>query len=157
MNRDALLWLLVAALAIAGLGTGIFIMSRGIRNNNPGNIRHGTSRWQGMSLAQPDPEYITFDSPLYGIRAMAKLLTNYQTRYGLDTIRKIITRWAPPIENVTAKYIENVSDWMNVGADQSIDVADYMVPLVQSIIKQENGKQPYSDEQINQGIALASG
>lgn len=156
MNRDILLWLVVAGLVIAGLGTGIFLMTRGIRNNNPGNIRHGTSRWQGMSAAQPDKEYVTFDSPLYGIRAMAKLLTNYASRYGLDTIRGIITRWAPPIENITASYIDNVSTRVGVLPDQKIDVTARMVPLVKAIIQHENGQQPYTDEQIDQGIALAS-
>lgn len=155
MKRDALLWLLVAGLVIAGLGTGVFLMSRGIANNNPGNIRHGTSRWQGMSAAQPDSEYVTFDSPVYGIRAMAKLLTNYQQRYGLDTIRELITRWAPPVENPTASYIANVSRMVGVGPDQKIDVGERMAPLIKAIITQENGEQPYTDEQINQGIALA--
>ncbi len=155
MNRDAILWLIVAGLVVAGLGTGIFLMTRGIRNNNPGNIRHGTSRWQGMSAAQPDTEYVTFDSPLYGIRAMAKLLTNYESRYGLDTIRGIITRWAPPIENITASYIDNVSRIVGVLPDQKIDVGERMAPLIKAIIQHENGQQPYTDEQINQGIALA--
>jgi len=130
-------------------------MTRGIRNNNPGNIRQGTSRWQGMSATQPDSEYVTFDSPIYGIRAMAKLLTNYQTRYGLKTIREIITRWAPPVENITESYIANVSRIVGASPDQEIDVAGSMVPLVKAIITHENGQQPYTDEQINQGIALA--
>lgn len=154
MNRDALLWLVVAGLVIAGLGTGVFLMTRGIRNNNPGNIRHGTSRWLGMSSAQPDIDYVTFDSPLYGIRAMAKLLTNYQERYGLDTIREIITRWAPPSENITSSYIDNVSKLVGALPDQKIDVTARLVPLVKAIIQHENGKQPYTDLQIDQGIAL---
>lgn len=129
-------------------------MTRGIRNNNPGNIRHGTSRWLGMSSAQPDTDYVTFDSPLYGIRAMAKLLTNYQERYGLDTIREIISRWAPPSENITSSYIDNVSKLVGALPDQKIDVTARLVPLVKAIIQHENGQQPYTDLQIDQGIAL---
>lgn len=156
MNREFFLWLVVGALFFIGLGGGLYLMTRGIRNNNPGNIRHGTSRWQGMSAAQPDSEYVTFDSPLYGIRAMAKLLTNYQDRYGLDTIRQLITRWAPPSENITESYINNVSRIVGALPDQKIDVGDSMVPLVEAIITHENGQQPYTAEQIAQGIALAS-
>lgn len=130
-------------------------MARGIRNNNPGNIRHGPSQWQGMSSEQSDDEYIQFDDPVYGIRAMARLLQNYQTRYSLNTIREIITRWAPPIENITKSYIANVSRIVGASPDQEINVHDAMLPLVKAIITHENGQQPYTDEQIQRGIALA--
>lgn len=155
MNRDLLLWIAIGALLIAATGTGIYLMARGIRNNNPGNIRHGASQWQGMSATQSDAEYIQFDNPVYGIRAMARLLQNYESRYELDTIRGIITRWAPPIENITSAYIANVSKIVGVMPDQKINVRDRMVPLVKAIIKHENGEQPYSSEQINKGISLA--
>lgn len=155
VNKDWLLFLAIAALAIVATGTGIYIMSRGIRNNNPGNIRHGSSQWQGMSAEQTDAEYIQFDDPVYGIRALAKLLKNYQSRYGLKTIREIITRWAPPSENITSAYVANVARIVGVSADQQIIVTDKIVPLVVAIITHENGQQPYSDEQISQGISLA--
>ena len=130
-------------------------MARGIRNNNPGNIRVGGSQWQGMSAVQTDSEYVQFDDPVFGIRALAKLLTNYQSRYGLNTVRGIITRWAPPTENITAAYIDNVSRMTGLGPDERFNVGDYMVPMVKAIITHENGEQPYTDEQIDRGIALA--
>ena len=93
MRRDDwLLWIAIAALLVAATGTGLYVMARGIRNNNPGNIRHGSSKWQGMSATQTDSEYIQFDDPVYGIRAIVKLLRNYQSRHGLNTIEEIITR-----------------------------------------------------------------
>lgn len=156
MNREILLWLLVGGLIIAGLGTGVYLMTRGIRNNNPGNIRHGGSQWQGMSLQQTDAEYVQFDDPIYGIRAMAKLLTNYQKNYGLNTIREIITRWAPPNENITSAYVNAVSQKLGASPDQEIDVIGSLPRLVPAIIHHENGEQPYTAEQINRGIALAS-
>lgn len=130
-------------------------MARGIRNNNPGNIRHGGSQWQGMSAQQTDTDYVQFDDPVYGIRALAKLLSNYQTRYGLNTVRAIITRWAPPVENITPAYIANVSRLTGLGPDERFNISDYMTPMVKAIITHENGEQPYSDEQISQGIGLA--
>ena len=156
MNKDKLLWLLVAALLIIGTGTGIYIMARGIRNNNPGNIRHGASKWQGMSAEQTDKEYIQFDDPIYGIRAMAKLLQNYESRYGLNTIRGLISRWAPPNENITSAYIASVSQKLDVSPDQKINVREVMAPLVTAIIIHENGMQPYSEALITEGIARAS-
>lgn len=155
MNRDILLFIAIAALAIAATGTGMYLMSRGIRNNNPGNIRHGPSQWQGMSATQTDDEYIQFDDPVYGIRAMARLLQNYESRYELDTIRGIISRWAPPSENITSSYIDNVSRIVGALPDQKINVRDRMEPLVKAIILHENGRQPYSDETIQKGISLA--
>lgn len=155
MNKDWIIWIAIVALAIAATGTGIFLMTRGIRNNNPGNIRHGGSQWQGMSAIQSDSEYVQFDDPVYGIRALAKLLKNYQSRYGLNTINQIINRWAPPSENLTGSYVDNVSRIVGIGKNQAINVNDYIVPLVKAIITHENGEQPYSAEQISTGIRMS--
>lgn len=67
---------------------------RGIRNNNPGNIRWG-SDWKGLKKdgKQQDPSFCIFKTPEYGIRALAKLLRNYKQLYGLNTPRKIISRY----------------------------------------------------------------
>lgn len=155
MNRDWIIWIALAALLIAATGTGLYIMARGIRNNNPGNIRHGGSRWQGMSATQSDTEYVQFDDPVYGIRALAKLLKNYQSRHGLNTINEIINRWAPPSENITGAYVANVARIVGVDRDQQITVTDYLPGLVTAIITHENGSQPYTSDQISQGISLA--
>lgn len=130
-------------------------MARGIRNNNPGNIRHGASKWQGMSGEQTDSEYIQFDDPVFGIRALAKLLKNYQARYGLNTVRQIINRWAPPSENETGAYVDHVARVVGVHPDKAINVTDKIVPMVTAIIKHENGVQPYTPDQISQGISLS--
>lgn len=83
---------------------------RGIRNNNPGNIRWGAD-WQGLKKdgKLQDPSFCVFKSPVWGIRALAKLLKNYQRLYGLNTPRKIINRYAPPNENQTQAYIQSVA------------------------------------------------
>src|SRR5574337_876096 len=82
--------------------------SRGIRNNNPGNIRKSSEPWRGLAAAkdQKDPAFFTFETPEWGIRAMAVILRTYQTKYGLRTIRAIIGRWAPSAENDTDAYVD---------------------------------------------------
>lgn len=130
------------------------ILARGIRNNNPGNIRHGDT-WQGLSPDQPDKDFCTFLSPEYGIRAMAKILLNYRKRHGLSTVHGIISRWAPSSENNTASYIKAVSAACHVAPTEIIDVAEYLPDLVPAIIRHENGVQPYDTATIHQGIALA--
>lgn len=119
---------------------------RGIRNNNPGNIRWGDD-WQGlMPLAsRTDKSFCQFIKPEYGIRAMIIILRNYQSKYGLKTITGIIQRWAPSSENDTQAYINSVAQATGTDADKPIDLTDSrkLIPLLQAIIKHENGSQPY--------------
>ncbi len=130
---------------------------RGIRNNNPGNIRHG-DKWEGLSDIQSDSSFCVFQSPVYGIRAMAKILLNYQEKYQIDTIEKIISRWAPPNENDTLAYVHSVASALNVSAKQKVDLHGngvLLANLIKAIIKHENGRQPYDDDMIFEGIRLA--
>ena len=86
---------------------------RGIRNNNPLNIRHSPSRWQGMAVEQTDPSFVQFRNMAYGYRAACKLLQSYWQRFRKEgkpfTVRTIISRWAPPEDNNdTESYIRSV-------------------------------------------------
>ena len=128
---------------------------RGIRNNNPGNIRHGDN-WDGLAKVQPDPAFCLFTTPEYGIRAMARVLTNYQRRHGIKTVRGIITRWAPPKENDTDAYVDHVAQVVGVDPDEPLVVIEVLPRLIPVIIKHENGQMPYSDDQIATGIRMAT-
>lgn len=128
---------------------------RGIRNNNPGNIRHG-DKWAGLSATQPDAAFCSFISPEYGIRALARVLLNYERKHGLNTVRGIITRWAPPNENDTTAYVNAVARKLGVAPDTRIDVATVLPALVPAIIAHENGQQPYDAAVIVRGIEMAT-
>lgn len=128
---------------------------RGIRNNNPGNIEYNGTDWQGLASPASDGRYCIFVDEKWGIRAMARVLTTYNKKYGLNTVRGIIERWAPSFENDTSAYIAHVANWLGVTEDQPYDVIKYLVPLVEVIIQHENGVQPYSISQIKEGVALA--
>lgn len=134
---------------------------RGIRNNSPGNIDRTNPRtpWQGAVLAEDltDPRFEQFTHPKWGIRAICRVLVTYQDRHGLNSVREIIDRWAPPVENNTEAYIQAVSRKLGVGADDAISVHDYatMRELVLAIIRHENGVQPYSGAVIDEGLRLA--
>lgn len=127
---------------------------RGIRNFNPGNIRRNATAWQGMAPEQTDPSFVQFISAEYGIRAIAKIMRSYKA-LGLNTVREVIRRWAPPTENNTDAYIASVCAECSVEADDTVDLDAVMDLLIKAIIWHENGVQPYTDEQINTGIALA--
>ena len=120
--------------------------SRGIRNNNPGNIRWGDD-WKGLvpEGQRTDKSFCQFKAPEFGIRAMIIILRNYQSKYGLKTITGIVKRWAPPNENDTQAYIRSVAQATGTDADKPIDLTDSrkLFPLLQAIIKHENGTQPY--------------
>ena len=130
--------------------------TRGIRNHNPGNIRHSSDKWLG-EVQGSDKAFKTFSTPVYGIRALAKLLLNYERKYSLNTISGLISRWAPTNENDTTAYVRGVATACGVDPYQPIDVPAYLTCLVPAIIKHENGSQPYSMETIEQGINLALG
>ena len=132
-------------------------LPRGLRNNNPGNIRHG-SNWQGLNpnSRNIDPAFCVFTSSVYGIRALAKVLINYKKIHGLSTVRQIISRYAPPNENQTTAYIQSVAKQLGVVPDTVIDVEErgVLTVFIKAIIRMENGIQPYSDPTIQQGIDL---
>lgn len=147
-------WFALGGLLLLGGGTAVYTMTRGLRNNNPGNIRKSGTAWQGLAPAQTDDSFFQFVSPEYGIRALGKVLNTYMNAYGLITVNGIINRWAPPNENNTDAYVQAVADSMEVDPNQAL--TDMDVPaLTKAIIKHENGMQPYSDSQINAGLSLA--
>lgn len=144
---------------------------RGIRNFNPGNIRHAKGvRWQGMAVAQGDTEFVQFTAPRWGIRAVARVLITYQDKRlakdgsRIDTVREFIERWAPPSENNTNAYTATVARALGLHPDyDSVDVYDFdvMRTLVTAIVRHENGPGPlpggqwYGDSIIADGLALA--
>lgn len=117
--------------------------TRGYRNNNPGNLRHG-SKWQGLATTQTDAAFCQFKTMYYGVRALNKLILNY-TRNDYNTISKIISRYAPNSENNTKNYIATVSSMVNIPADRVLcepgEMADIKLlsMVVAAIIAVENG------------------
>lgn len=119
-------------------------LPRGIRNNNPGNIRISSTRWQGQAAFQIDPAFVVFDDAVMGVRALMRLLMTYHVKYGLDTVESIINRYAPPVENATDHYIRAVAGHLGVNRRDRIDlrVRARMIGLAQAIIVHENGHPP---------------
>lgn len=135
-------------------------LPRGIRNNNPGNIRWG-SNWQGLveQTKRTDPDFCQFKEPLYGLRAMVKVILTYQTKYGLNTVESIIHRYAPPNENNTQQYINRVCDALGVLPKQKLELTtNVLEELLKAIIAVENGYSYYNYYSIlllERAIAIA--
>lgn len=82
--------------------------TRGIKNNNPANIRRGCN-WKGLTEKQTDREFCQFVTMTWGVRALLVTLRTYVVKHKLHTIPQIIERWAPPQDgNATDRYIEFV-------------------------------------------------
>lgn len=120
-------------------------LPRGIRNNNPLNIVKGNS-WKGERAKQSDSRFEEFESMAMGLRAGFVLLRNYiegtKARPAkFNTVRKIVTRWAPPSENYTQRYIDNVCKWSGLLPDEVVRFRERkkMVAIVQAMVKMECG------------------
>ena len=143
-------------------------VTRGVRNNNPGNIDYNPrNRWLGQLAPDPAVEkrFARFDSAENGIRALAKLVLAYRGKdgmpgvggAGIDTVREVINRWAPGVENDTEAYIKAVAAGVGVEPNQPVDLRNYrtLIAITTGIIKHENGGVPYSAEVIAQGVHRA--
>ena len=117
--------------------------TRGIRNCNPGNLRKSKDNWRGLRKEQTDKEFFQFVTPEYGYRAMIITIRNYNRRYGLNTVSKIINRYAPPVENHTDNYINYVAKQMGVDPNEVIDTEhkETMIEMVCAMSFVENGKK----------------
>ena len=94
---------------------------RGLRNNNPLNIRRSGDKWQGLKALQEDREFFQFTEMKYGWRAAFRLLCHtYYGQYKLRTIKDIIYRWAPLKENNTPAYVRRVTDYIGIGPDREL-------------------------------------
>ena len=97
---------------------------RGLRNNNPLNIRRSTDRWDGMAETQTDKDFVQFQSMAYGYRAAWRILNTYykklKERKKHFTVENIIHRWAPPTENDTKAYIRTVLTLTSIGGKETL-------------------------------------
>ncbi len=114
--------------------------SRGLRNNNPLNIRKNTEQFQG-EINGKDKSFKTFSSLPYGYRAGFVILGTYLSQ-GLNTVEKIIAHWAPTTENDTESYIAHVERWSGVSRNKELtarDGSEYML-IVAAMSFVENGQ-----------------
>lgn len=117
-------------------------LPRGLRNNNPGNIRRNNDVFQGEVNPSRDKEFKQFKTMPYGYRAVFKILSNYYRIYRLTTIRKMIGRWAPENENNTSAYVSLVSKYAGIGPDDLISFdREQMIRIVAGMSKVENGRE----------------
>ena len=120
----------------------LFGAPRGLRNNNPGNLKFAG---QPGAIGKDAQGFAIFRTPADGLAAMRRQLGLYRAR-GLDTISSIVSAWAPASAgNDTAAYIAAVSQAMHVGAQKRLNLSDPAVVsrLMRAMIYHENGQDPF--------------
>lgn len=132
-------------------------MTRGMRNNNPLNIRHSASRWQGARVEQTDGSFVQFVSMAYGYRAAWKVLESYWKHFKRErlpfTVGNIIHRWAPPSENHTDAYVRTVLKLTSLGGNEHLPrpfvgiAIDKLVRLLAAMTTMECGI-PYREVDV---------
>ena len=132
---------------------------RGLRNNNPLNIRkNNKTNWIGQCNKQEDRAFVQFRSMSYGYRAAFKVLQNYRVLYDCMTLRQFIQRWAPPTENNTDAYVKSVASTADVRPDALLPsprkAKALWVKIVAGMHLVENGMMPVAS-QIEEGWDLA--
>ncbi|MBQ0327189.1 structural protein [Providencia rettgeri] len=135
--------------------------TRGIRNNNPGNIDYNkANNWKGQlpHNSSIESRFCRFQSAEYGIRALIRLLQNYQRnpKINLKTISGLINRWAPNNENNTGAYINGVAKELGVSPTDIVSLDDKAtaIKLAKAIIRHENGSQPYDEATFEKAWGL---
>lgn len=124
-------------------------LTRGIRNNNPCNIRRSKTVWQGEVQGlkgNTDTAYCQFVSMVMGLRAAFRLLRTYRDQYRIWCIEDIIFRWAPPQDhNDTEAYIAFLEKETGFKRRNILTFSDYK-PVVKAMCKIESNYTPKDDE-----------
>lgn len=151
-----MVWL-IAGLVALGVVMNKAGQPEGIRNNNPLNVRATNTQWNGQVGVDVN-NYVKFSTAADGIRAAAIIIRHYQQWYGLNTIRGIVERWAPPSENPTESYISYVSDKMGILPDEHLDLGNdsTLANLLAAMIGFENGKDPYAFSYVEAAVHQAT-
>jgi hypothetical protein len=132
---------------------------RGLRNNNPGDIKDDGTAWQGVTGS--DGTFYIFKDISWGLRALARDLITKINSDGLNTIRLIINKYAPPVENETTAYVQSVSDDTGIDADGPLTadgptIHNIMRAIINHEIGQDVSYNTIQDADIDNGIQMAN-
>lgn len=111
---------------------------RGIRTNNPGNIKDGAWAKSQPGYVGGDGVNAKFATPEAGVAAMGRLLDSY-AKEGRNSVSSILSKWAPTSENDTGAYVQWVSNRLGVDPNAPLS-AEKRSELVAAMAHYENGR-----------------
>ena len=115
-----------------------------IAKNNVFNIRAGQAQWVGMTGTRKG--FVEFDTREHAIRAWLVLMRNYRRWYDCKTIRRIVTRFAPPTENQTERYIRYCCEGVMLDADCPLPKQEDYAFLGKYMARMETGTAVTANE-----------
>lgn len=123
--------------------------ARGLRNNNPGNIKKTAQPWAG-EISGSDPVFKSFKSPEAGLKAMSTLLNHYASN-GINTINRLVRRWSATDQS---GYARHLATRLGIDVNAPINLRDKSVrgAIMQAMIEFENGRNPYGQNKIMESI-----
>lgn len=134
---------------------GAALKPRGLRNNNPCNIRSAdTFVWRGQDGRDEDG-FAVFEAPCWGVRAAAILWLNYHIYHGCTCLRDYITRWAPPSGNDTEAYIHFMAQRLAVNPLEPLDIHARAEAILLNQSIYEQGRWCFTQSDLTRGITLA--
>lgn len=130
--------------------------SGGLKLNNPGLMRRSMGDVRGLAASQPGGDLLAFEKATFGIRAVADKLISLAAEAEGQTLRAVLGRWAA-LNGREGDFIDSVAKLAGLDLDARLDLTRYKTlrPLVDAIIHQENGRQPYTDGQLVKGLLMA--
>ena len=131
-------------------------LARGIRNNNPGNLRaRGYSRgpWVGQK-GSDHHGFLTFHAPINGLYALAWSVLDLASRDHVNTVVGFVAEFSPGGESSEAQYSKYLAEDLDVGEFEKIDIVERLEPILRSIITYECGKVAYTPEQISMAASV---
>jgi hypothetical protein len=141
------------ALFIGGLLLISRKITRGYRNNNPGNIRISDSAWIGK--IGNDGTFEQFSEMWQGVRAIAKIILKYQSTYGLTTLRELGDKYAPASDNDGADYGAGLATTLSIDEDDDIDFSTNLQNIIHAIVINENSMDLITSDEYTEAIQSA--
>lgn len=128
-----------------------------VRNKNPLNIKKNKLyAWVG-EIGSDIRGFVRFDTVEHGFRAAYRNMMTYKRKYNLNTIDGIINRWTQgDSELIQDNYKSFLASHVGIGIHEQLSQDNYAQMLLSmSYFEGAKGRNAYSLEQVNQGIALA--
>lgn len=116
-------------------------ITRGERNNNPGNIKYGAFAARLGATGEDSGGFAVFPTATQGINAIGANLRSYG-RKGFNTPSEIAHRWSTTDQDA---YTKRLSNLFGGNPNTQLDMNDPTViaSLSRGIITQENGRDSY--------------
>ena len=130
-------------------------LARGIRNNNPGNLRLSPdSRGRFIGQKRMDEHgYMVFHKPMQGLYSLTWTLVDLAGEH-INTVAGLIAEFSPGGESSEAQYSKYLAEDLDVGEFEKIDIVERLEPILRSIITYECGKVAYTPEQISMAASV---